>query len=135
MRIWHDDIRPKPTGWDVWVRTNEEALTVLREHGESVLEISLDHDLGLHTITMPDQYHDLAPDQQHAIFLAGCGEETGLDLVIAMIAEDLVPPKVCIHSWNGVGARRMMTALQFAAPHRLKEIDVFPFNPEDPPCR
>jgi hypothetical protein len=113
VKLWHDDIRPpKEEGW-VWARTNERAMELL-ETGE-VEEISMDHDLGLHTISMPEQYHELTPDQQHAIFCAGRSEDTGLDLVLWMIANDKVPPIVTIHSWNAAGAMRMMMALADAA--------------------
>lgn len=43
MKIWLDDIRTPPEGWE-WARTAQEAIALL-ETG-NVEEISLDHDLG-----------------------------------------------------------------------------------------
>lgn len=45
MRIWLDDIRPKPDHFTVHVRTAEEAIDLLKTG--QVEEISLDNDLGL----------------------------------------------------------------------------------------
>jgi len=44
MKLWVDDIRPKPVAYDVWVKTSSEAIAKLQT-GE-VAAISLDHDLG-----------------------------------------------------------------------------------------
>lgn len=43
MRLWLDDLRPPPPGWE-WAKTVEEAILII-ESGE-VVEASLDHDLG-----------------------------------------------------------------------------------------
>jgi hypothetical protein len=44
MRLWIDDVRPMPAGFDVHARTAREALDVLR--GGRVAHVSFDHDLG-----------------------------------------------------------------------------------------
>lgn len=44
MKIWLDDIRPMPEGYDIHVETVEEAIALLKEG--KVTEISLDNDLG-----------------------------------------------------------------------------------------
>jgi hypothetical protein len=44
MKLWLDDERPKPKGFDFHAKTAKEAITCL-ESGK-VTEISLDHDLG-----------------------------------------------------------------------------------------
>ena len=43
MRVWLDDLRPAPEGWE-WARTVDEAIALLCTN--EVLEASLDHDLG-----------------------------------------------------------------------------------------
>jgi hypothetical protein len=107
IKLWHDDIRRPPDDTWTWARTNKEALDYLY-HG-NVVECSLDHDLGL---------HDIDPDIPDAdTYFAGVwSEEDGYSLVEAMIAENLVPPKVTIHSWNPPGAARMA--------RRLKDVGV-----------
>ena len=97
VKLWHDDIRPAPEGW-LWARTNAAAMEILDT--QDVDEISMDHDLGLENLDP-----DLDP---MALFLAGRSPRgTGEDLVVWMIENGYVPPKITIHSWNPSGARRM----------------------------
>lgn len=91
------------------------------EGGEGITECSLDHDLG----ALPSD----------GIYAKGTAEETGLKLVEWMIENHLVPPKVTIHSWNGVGARRMAQVLNAAgypvtlAPFSLDDYEAW-YDPE-----
>lgn len=101
MKLFHDDIRRPPDNSWVWARTNEDAKSVLLAY--EVETISLDHDLGL---------DGLDPDLPDAIYLRGQGEQTGLDLVDWMLANDCVPPHVTVHSMNAPAADRMVKALQ-----------------------
>lgn len=105
MKLWHDDIRTPPDGWE-WARTNAQAMVFL-EQGE-VDEISLDHDLGYHDVSLPEDPDDLA----EVLILKGQGEETGMDLVRWMVETKRVPPKVTIHSWNPPGAANMRSWLE-----------------------
>lgn len=51
MRVWLDDVRPMPKeGFDIWVKTAEEALELI-ESGQ-VSFMSFDHDLGFNMKTM-----------------------------------------------------------------------------------
>ena len=50
VRLWVDDLRPAPKGWD-WVKSSRAALAVLRTF--PVVEMSLDHDLGGDDTTRP----------------------------------------------------------------------------------
>lgn len=91
MRLWLDDIRPMPDGYDVWCRTSDEAITQLLTR--SVTHISFDHDLG--------------------------GDDTGY--LVAMWIEEQVytaeyftMPTWSIHSANPVGARRIRAAMESA---------------------
>jgi len=102
IRLWHDDIRPAPAGW-VWARTNAAAQEILKTG--NVVEISMDHDLGLDGVSEQE-----INDNPEFLFGKGQSEQTGLDLVHWMIDRDLVP-KVTIHSWNPDGARAMAARL------------------------
>ena len=44
IKVWLDDIRPMPNGYDLHVQTAAEAIDILRTN--TVECISLDHDLG-----------------------------------------------------------------------------------------
>lgn len=105
-KLWFDDIRPAPEGWQ-WARTVEQAILILRAN--NVTAISLDHDLGLHHYTEAQIEAD-----EELIFGRGQAEETGLDLVHWMIANNKVPEKIAVHSWNPDGARRMIATLNDA---------------------
>lgn len=90
MRVWLDDERPKPADFDVWLRTAETTIAVLRTGG--VTHLSLDHDLGT--------------------------EKTGYD--VAQFIEEaaykgtLAPLTVVIHSANPVGRKNMQVAIERA---------------------
>jgi hypothetical protein len=109
-RLWVDDVRPPPQpGWE-WARTNTQAKELLAT-GE-VVECSLDHDMGLHDIEVPDPAID--PDAfLDAVCKAGVAEETGYDLVCWMIENEHVPYRVTIHSWNPGGAANMASRLNY----------------------
>lgn len=103
MKLWHDDVRPPPSDEWSWARTNEEARMLLygaKAYDQEITACSLDHDLGA--------------NPEDGICAKGAAEETGLKLVEWMIENDLVPPKVTIHSWNPAGARNMAQALRAA---------------------
>lgn len=126
VRLWHDDVRPPPQGW-VWARTNDAAKTVLRY--DNVVECSLDHDLGLEHLEVPDEWDDDAWDKviEVANSLTDKHSETGLDLVLWMIQNDRVPAEVRIHSWNPDGAKFMAAALNRAG----HDCYVSPFSPKE----
>lgn len=123
MKIWFDDVRPPPDDSWAWCRTNAEARVLMipdSKMKKNVVEISLDHDLGFHDVELPDDPDELA----EVLILRGSSEETGEQLVRWMIENDLVPPKITIHSWNPDGARRMAQLLN-AAGH---DVFVEPFK-------
>lgn len=105
MKIWHDDVRHPPDDSWTWARTNKEAIHMLLQaevQGVPVTEMSLDHDLGCHDIDGPG-----------AELLKGDSPDgDGVDLVQAMCALRIVPPKITIHSWNPDGADRMAGMLK-----------------------
>lgn len=120
MRLWCDDIRPSPPGW-VWARTNDEAKVLLS--GGKVVECSLDHDLGLHDVEIPDDPDELL-DLIYSKDLPA--EETGLDLVKWMCEHNLVPRVVRIHSWAPDGAKAMARYLNDFG----HDCEVRPFDPK-----
>lgn len=115
MKLWHDDIRTPPDDSWIWCRTNTELLNWLediKDAGQEVTALSLDHDMGL------DQ---LDPDTPEARLLAGRSTEDGTKLVRELtgpvytdVWEWLVEcnPSVTIHSWNTYAALRMHSTLR-----------------------
>lgn len=89
MKVWLDDERPMPEGYDQHVRTAAEAIALLV--GERVGLISLDHDLG--------------EDQN------GSGYDVATFIEQAAYNGTLPPIEVRIHSANPVGRVRMEHAI------------------------
>lgn len=89
MKVWLDDIRPAPEGWE-HAKTSGEAIALL-VHG-NVTDISLDHDLG--------------------------GGDTGynvlswLEFEVSMNIWRHPLPTFTIHSANPVGRKRMEAAIE-----------------------
>lgn len=92
MKIWLDDERPMPLGFDYHARTAHEAIELLEAGG--VTTISLDHDLG---------------DEQN-----GTGYDVACYIEQAAYNGMFAPIEVTIHSANPVGRDRMQQALDRA---------------------
>lgn len=86
MKVWLDDMRPAPEGWN-HVLWPQEAVELLVKG--KVTHISLDHDLG---------------DDEH-----GTGYGVLLWIEQATMVGDFVPPVITVHSAN-VSARQKMVA-------------------------
>ncbi len=91
MKVWLDDVRPMPSGWDVHIRTAIEASQLVLQG--QVTDISLDHDLGEKDLT--------------GYFVAKMIEDLAYHGTI---------PKInwTIHSANPVGRANMEMALKNA---------------------
>jgi len=46
MKLWLDDIRPMPDGYDIWITTASEAIVRLACFPR-IIHVSFDHDLGI----------------------------------------------------------------------------------------
>lgn len=95
MRVWLDDVRELPLGFDVHVRTAVAAIELLKTG--KVTAISLDHDLGLDYHPVPNSGYHVAKWIEEAAFNG-----------------ELKPLEVFVHSQNRVGAEHMRMALENA---------------------
>ncbi len=90
MRIWLDDVRPMPDGFDLWTKTAKDCIRVLETRGISF--VSFDHDLG--------------------------EGKSGYD--VAKVIEEMAFTKFCtriaweIHSANPAGRRNIELAMKSA---------------------
>lgn len=82
MKVWLDDVREPPDDSWTWAKSSNEAIALLK--WRPVVEISLDHDLGLYDTGMRVAKH-----------------------IVGMLAR----PIVHIHSMNPVGAKAMRDLL------------------------
>ena len=100
MKLWLDDVRPAPEGWE-WAKTAKQAISFLNTHSEQIEAVSLDHDLGKN---------------------AGSGEHVARHLSGYKQLNPETP--IRIHSWNPGGARLMAHWLKEAG----YPVEVRPFS-------
>jgi Cyclic-phosphate processing Receiver domain len=98
MRVWLDDLRPAPPGFDVHVTTANEAIALLKTG--SVTHLSLDHDLG--DPANGTGYEVARWVEEHAFRWA------------EQAADGLPPLTWNIHSQNPVGVENMTRAMRNA---------------------
>ena len=92
MKVWLDDLRLEPEGW-VRCHTPDDVISLLQTG--QVVEISLDHDLGL---------------------LDGEREQTGYNVLLwieqQVAMAGFKPPIMRVHSANTVAHDRMLAAIK-----------------------
>jgi len=101
MRLYLDDVRPTPEGFDLRAYTAQEAIAYLK--AGTVTFISFDHDLG--------------PPE------AGTGYDVACWIELAAVGEDIVVPTWDVHSDNPVGRMNIIRAMQSAEKWEQQYID------------
>lgn len=84
MKLWIDDLRPAPEGWE-WVKSSNEAISVLEDRVSEITDISFDHDLG--------------------------GDDTSRPVALWLAERENFPDRVYIHSANIVGRDWLMSLI------------------------
>ena len=115
MRLWLDDERPMPSGYDIHVKTSQAAMAVISTMGEFIDEVSLDHDLG-------DLNGDCGDGYEVACFIEECAHnymmaviaDSKLERLEAGDFKQLKPFKWNVHSANPTGGDKMRHALKNA---------------------
>lgn len=98
MKLWLDDIRPAPKGWE-WVKSFHEFKSWVDAHGVPE-EVSFDHDLGL------EHYDADWQNLNRKIEYDAMKEKSGLHCA-RYLDERGTPKVVHVHSWNVAGARNI----------------------------
>jgi hypothetical protein len=106
MKIWLDDERSMPKGYNYHAHTAQEAVDFLAAGG--VTAISLDHDLG---------------DEQN-----GTGYEVACFIEDGAFHGTLLPIVVSIHSANPVGRDRMEQAICHAKKYWKRSVGSIQYN-------
>jgi len=110
MKLWLDDIRPAPQGWE-WVKNIKQAIEILQT--DKVDEASLDHDLGACDACMK-LYEAMDADEwlirSKGSSMPHCPHVgTGHQLVLWMHLHNVWPKmKPIVHSMNPAGHQRMV---------------------------
>lgn len=107
MKLWLDDERPAPIGWE-WAKTYEGAVKILA--GGQVQICSLDHDLGEEHYTSLQDPHGY----EEKVLQQVC--PTGYHVALYMVEHGISPLTLNVHSMNPVGAVAMQQLLQRARP-------------------
>jgi hypothetical protein len=115
-RLWLDDVRKPPFGYDLVAKTADEAIAILQAF--EVEHCSLDHDLGL------EAYATVSGDQP--IHRSTLKEKTGYDVLLWMEETDRWCPDISIHTMNPKGAIDMMLKLEYRAPSHVQYRRVWP---------
>jgi len=118
MKVWLDDVRKPPVGWE-WRKTALEAIELLKS-GE-VRELSLDHDL-------EPEHYDLPIEENIAVITVGdktdsqesenedpysrLPDTTGYSVCLWMAQNDVWPPIMYIHSASPPGRARMKSIIE-----------------------
>lgn len=106
MKLWLDDIRKPPWGYDLWAKSYAECVEMLAAH--PIDHISLDHDLA------PEHYAD--GGHFDAPKPAESRAKNGYDVALWMVEHGKVPADVVVHSLNPSGRADILRLLRRHAP-------------------
>ena len=96
IKLFIDDIRDAPEGWTL-CRTITESIRFICNYGQSIDEISLDHDIS-HEIVVDGAYRPFpSPETYQAV----------AHYIAAFYGNEMIQPKITIHSANPIGAKEM----------------------------
>jgi hypothetical protein len=117
MKLWLDDVRPMPDGYDHWAKNAFEACRFLVQASLSRTEVtfmSFDHDLA------DTHYQNLT---EFSPYGAHHSEWTGYDVAVWVAEHNFWPTLGCaVHSYNPVGARRICGVIDRYGPYSKKTI-------------
>lgn len=103
MKIWLDDERPAPDGWE-WVRTQDGFKEILEDPNVRIEEISFDHDLGM------------SDDEEE---MSGYTCVRWLELHLRSDAGYPIP-RMSVHSMNPVGRKNIEFVIR-----RIEKMKIF----------
>ena len=95
MKLWIDDIRTPPIGYDLWARNYDEAIKFITEHRNQITRISFDHDIASY-----DDYGNELTGYAIAVYIEQ-----------EVYYEDIDPKsihEIQVHSSNASGNRKIV---------------------------
>lgn len=105
MKLYVDDIRPAPEGWQQ-ARTVTDAIKFLSNFGNQVTEISLDHDISYAVEVAGTQRPFPSPENFQAVAY----------FIAVMFGQVEKKPEIVIHTANPVGGRELANILMTFKP-------------------
>lgn len=124
MKLWLDDERPAPKGWD-WIKTAQDAIVALDELRRKgwlrlLTHMSFDHDLAdVHY----GYWHagQILPKEHPARALArkeSAKEMTGYDVLLWMAEHEVWPTEACyVHTHNAAAQKKMCGVIDRYGPY------------------
>lgn len=112
MRVWLDDLRPRPEGYTAWAKTAEYAIHLLKTG--QVEFISLDHDL------CPQHYEAMRLEGSYGVASSANLYQglTGYDVALWIeeaVKDRRIPmPRWRVHTMNPCGRDRIRAAMESA---------------------
>ncbi len=123
-RLWLDDRRKPPWGYDLWAKTANEAIMLLE--GQDIEHCSLDHDL------VDEHYEDaVGPgygEPPPPIDRSKYKELTGYAVIEWMVANDAWVQDISVHTLSQRGGEDMMALIKKRAPAHVKFRRVVPWE-------
>lgn len=118
MKLWLDDTRKPPWGYDLWAKTADECIEMLQRH--EVKHVSLDHDLA--------EEHYAVQDGGGPWDRSALKEKTGYAVIEWMATTGKWVAEIHVHSLS-TGAQDMIDKLREAAPAGVTYARVKPRQP------
>ena len=113
MKLWLDDMRKPPFGYDKWAKTADECIQMIKDH--PITHVSLDHDLADEHYGFSDSspgYGEPPPFLDRSVFK----EKTGYTVLEWMRDTKTWVPNISVHTLNPRGGEDMMALLKAHAP-------------------
>lgn len=105
MKIWIDDIRPIPKGYDKWIKTVNEAIDFISIHKNEISLLDLDHDAGDYFCNGGDYIK-----------------------ILDWLEENEISIPISIHSGNPWGVRRMKQIIEHCEWTYIENPDEYIFD-------
>lgn len=107
MRIWLDDVRPMPEGFDVWCKNAFHCMALVATEPNEIEHISFDHDLGFDE-TQTEGYNQ----NNNGYYLAQAIESWVANNMSQPERFKIKPFTWDIHSANPVGRKNIEMAMK-----------------------
>jgi hypothetical protein len=115
-RVWLDDSRKPPFGYDLWAKTTPDAIRMLEEY--DVEHISLDHDLFEEHYT--DSFAAATMEEPPPLDRSKYKELTGYAVLEWMEENNRWVADISVHTLSPRGSHDMLTKLRLAAPDHVE---------------
>ncbi len=112
-RLWIDDERPAPEGFDWVAKTSDEAIAYLSFASHGLVEISFDHDLGYNW------------EDGHPSLDGDVPDDTTRPVMLWMIEHNVWPEQLTIHTGNPVGREWLLGMANRYGPPEMEIYQIF----------